>query len=38
VFDLIEMTYQSGERELQLIQAQEFYAHPRLQFTVEQVR
>jgi len=38
VFDLIEMTYRSGERELQLIQAQEFYAHPRLQFTVEQVR
>jgi pyridoxine kinase len=38
VFDLIELTYQSGERELQLIQAQEFYAHPRLQFSAEQVR
>jgi pyridoxine kinase len=38
VFDLLDMTYRSGERELQLVQAQEFYAHPRLQFTVEQVR
>jgi pyridoxine kinase len=38
VFDLIELTYKSGERELQLIQAQEFYAHPRLQFTAERVR
>ena len=38
VFDLIELTYRSGERELQLIEAQEFYAHPRLQFTAERVR
>jgi len=38
VFDLIEMTYTSGERELQLVEAQEFYAHPRLQFTAERVR
>jgi pyridoxine kinase len=38
VFDLIELTYKSGERELQLIQAQEFYTHPRLQFTAERVR
>ena len=38
VFDLIETTHRSGERELQLIQAQEFYATPRLQFTAEQVR
>ena len=38
VFDLIELTYQSGDRELQLIQAQESYAHPRLQFTARQVR
>ncbi|MBT0768583.1 pyridoxal kinase PdxY [Kineosporia sp. J2-2] len=38
VFDLIETTYRSGERELQLVQAQEFYATPRLQFTAEQVR
>ncbi|MFI7547021.1 pyridoxal kinase PdxY [Actinoplanes sp. NPDC049599] len=38
VFDLIETTYRSGERELQLVQAQEFYATPRMQFTAEQVR
>jgi pyridoxine kinase len=38
VFDLIDTTHRSGERELQLIQAQEFYATPRLQFTAEQVR
>ncbi|WP_306214861.1 pyridoxal kinase PdxY [Actinoplanes sp. RD1] len=38
VFDLIETTYKSGERELQLIQAQDFYATPRLQFKAEQVR
>ena len=38
VFDLIETTHRSGERELQLIQAQEFYATPRMQFTAEKVR
>ncbi|MFI5931948.1 pyridoxal kinase PdxY [Actinoplanes sp. NPDC051494] len=38
VFDLIETTYRSGERELQLVQAQEFYATPRMQFSAEQVR
>jgi pyridoxine kinase len=38
VFDLIELTYRSGERELQLVEAQESYAHPRLQFAAEQVR
>ena len=38
VFDLIRMTYESGNRELQLIQAQEFYAHPQMQFTAERVR
>ncbi|GLK16195.1 MULTISPECIES: pyridoxal kinase PdxY [Herbiconiux] len=38
VFDLIEATHRSGRRELQLIEAQESYAHPRLQFTAEQVR
>ncbi|WP_048589490.1 pyridoxal kinase PdxY [Corynebacterium pseudotuberculosis] len=37
VFDLIETTYRSGSRELQLIQAQESYANPRMQFTVEKV-
>jgi pyridoxine kinase len=38
VFDLLALTHESGERELQLIQAQEAYAHPRMQFAVEQVR
>jgi hypothetical protein len=38
VFDLIETTYRSGERELQLVEAQEFYATPRMQFSARQVR
>ncbi|MGF3055269.1 pyridoxal kinase PdxY [Microbacterium sp. YY-01] len=38
VFDLLTLTLDSGERELQLVQAQEFYAHPREQFEVSQVR
>ncbi|MEU4561849.1 pyridoxal kinase PdxY [Actinoplanes sp. NPDC023936] len=38
VFDLIETTYRSGERELRLVQAQEFYANPRMQFEAKQVR
>jgi pyridoxine kinase len=38
VFDLIETTYRSGERELQLVEAQEFYATPRMQFKAKQVR
>ncbi|MFE1645081.1 pyridoxal kinase PdxY [Microbacterium sp. P01] len=38
VFDLLEHTHRSGERELQLVEAQEFYAHPRMQFGVTQVR
>jgi pyridoxine kinase len=38
VFDLLERTWTSGERELQLVEAQEAYAHPRLQFSVRQVR
>ncbi|GAA3625109.1 pyridoxal kinase [Microbacterium awajiense] len=38
VFDLLSLTHRSGERELQLIEAQEAYAHPRMQFEVEQVR
>jgi len=37
VFDLIELTYRSGQRELQLVEAQEFYANPRLQFTATAV-
>ncbi|GAA0568413.1 pyridoxal kinase [Paractinoplanes ferrugineus] len=38
VFDLIEMTYRSGERELQLVPAQEFFATPRMQFSAQRVR
>lgn len=38
MFDLIEATLDSGRRELQLVQSQEAYAHPRMQFEVTQVR
>ena len=38
VFDLLRQTHESGERELQLVEAQEFYAHPRMQFTAQRVR
>jgi pyridoxine kinase len=38
VFDLLALTLESGDRELKLIEAQEFYAHPREQFAVTQVR
>lgn len=38
VYDLLKATLESGERELQLVEAQEFYAHPRMQFTARQVR
>jgi len=38
VFDLLTRTHASGQRELQLVESQESYAHPRMQFTVEQVR
>lgn len=33
VFDLLRVTHESGRRELQLVQAQEFLAHPRRQFS-----
>ncbi|WP_454293338.1 pyridoxal kinase PdxY [Salana multivorans] len=38
VFDLLTTTYESGQRELQLVESQEYYAHPRMQFEVRQVR
>lgn len=38
VFDLLTRTLDSGERELQLVESQEFYAHPRNQFPVHRVR
>ncbi|ONI77459.1 pyridoxal kinase [Kribbella sp. ALI-6-A] len=37
VFDLLARTHESGERELQLVESQEAYAHPRMQFTPERV-
>lgn len=38
VFDLLSNTLESGERELQLVESQEAYAHPRMQFAVRQLR
>ena len=38
VFELLQMTLQSGARELQLVQAQQAYVHPRQTFEVRQVR
>ncbi|WP_040167624.1 pyridoxal kinase PdxY [Microbacterium gorillae] len=38
VFDLLQNTLDSGARELQLVESQEAYAHPREQFTVTRVR
>lgn len=38
MFDLIENTLTSGRRELQVVQSQEAFAHPRMQFEVTQVR
>lgn len=38
VYDLLANTLASGERELQLVESQESYAHPREQFSVTQVR
>ena len=38
IFDLLKLTLDSGARELQLVEAQESYAHPRMQFSAPQVR
>lgn len=37
VFDLLDNTLAAGSRELLLVESQETYAHPREQFTVEQI-
>jgi pyridoxine kinase len=37
VFDLLQATLDSGERELQLVQSQETLAHPRMQFEVSRL-
>ena len=38
VFDLLSNTFEAGSRELLLVESQEAYANPRLQFAVRQVR
>ncbi|WP_435744960.1 pyridoxal kinase PdxY [Microbacterium sp. PMB16] len=38
VYDLLKATLESGERELQLVEAQEYYANPQMQFTARRVR
>ncbi|QUW19509.1 pyridoxal kinase PdxY [Agrococcus sp. Marseille-Q4369] len=38
VFDLLQVTLESGERELRIVQAQDAFAHPRMQFEARQVR
>ncbi|QMU98200.1 pyridoxal kinase PdxY [Microbacterium esteraromaticum] len=38
VFDLLQNTLDSGDRELRLVESQETYANPRMQFTARQVR
>lgn len=38
VYDLLQNTYDAGSRELLLIESQDAYANPRLQFPVTQVR
>lgn len=37
VFDLLQNTLDSGERELQLVESQEAYANPRMQFEVRKI-
>ncbi|HZX05649.1 pyridoxal kinase PdxY [Kribbella sp.] len=37
VFELLTRTHESGERELQLVESQEAYAHPPMQFKPRQV-
>lgn len=38
VWDLLRETYESGERELKLVESQEYYANPRMQFEVRKLR
>ena len=38
VWDLLRMTHEAGARELQLVESQEYYAQPRMQFAVRQLR
>ncbi len=38
VWDLLRETHESGERELKLVESQEYYANPRMQFEVRKLR
>ena len=38
MFELLTRTHESGQRELQLVQAQESYVHPKVHFAAQQVR
>jgi len=38
VYDLLRRTYESGDRELRLVESQEFYAAPRMQFAPRRIR
>lgn len=38
VFGLLEQTFASGSRELQLVEAQQHYAHPRMEFEPRRIR
>lgn len=38
VWDLLRTTHEAGDRELRLVESQEYYAHPRLQFEVRRLR
>ena len=35
VYDMLRVTFEADANELQLVEAQEFYANPQLQFEVE---
>lgn len=35
VYDMLKLTYEAGASELELVRAQEFFAHPAMQFKVE---
>lgn len=37
VYDLLSTTLEAGDKELRLVESQEAFAHPRLQFEVEQL-
>ena len=38
VFAVVAATAEAGERELRIVQAQDAFAHPRMQFEARQVR